>query len=496
MWSRCIFHIGFALPAGLFACALVLGSGAAHAFDLDGNGVSDLLFRDRSQGDHRLEIVLNDRSGPFARRSLLLATGDDPDLAFDVRSGDFDGDGRSDILTRSLRTGSLRVRLMDGTTIRSQRLLTEVPAGLTDTLEAIADFDGNGTDDLLVRTGADFTWSVYPVDGTTASSASSGATGIPQRAAMRLVAAADFDGDGQADILLRNANTLTWVLYRMKGAQVVSAAVVGALPPDPRWELQTVDDFDRDGRADLLLRQRDTGAWWTGFMDGAAVKTVSGSTDIPTARAWALQATADLNGDGFTDVLLSRHDTGAVYTTLLMGRARLDGSGTVALGSDPQRRVAGAADFDGDGFAEALTIDGSGRWGFATVAGRSAGATLTLPLPGAGQLRFACAPPAYHEFGAIEPPATSGSAWAFLGWSRPATRENGEALCRHELAGYRVQANRTGGAETRTVAIGDPATRWQLFERLTPGVWSFRVSALDENGRASRPAGPLTKTIP
>lgn len=105
MWSRCISHIGFALPAGLFACALVLGSGAAHAFDLDGNGVSDLLFRDRSQGDHRLEIVLNDRSGPFARRSLLLATGDDPDLAFDVRSGDFDGDGRSDILTRSLRTG-------------------------------------------------------------------------------------------------------------------------------------------------------------------------------------------------------------------------------------------------------------------------------------------------------------------------------------------------------------------------------------------------------
>ena len=66
--------------------------------------------------------------------------------------GDFDGDGRSDVLWHNSVTGDLYVWFMNATVVTGASFLN--PSGLADTrwqIEAVADFDGDRSPDLLWR---------------------------------------------------------------------------------------------------------------------------------------------------------------------------------------------------------------------------------------------------------------------------------------------------------------------------------------------------------
>ncbi len=308
------------------------------------------------------------------------------------------------------------------------------------------------------------------------------------------MSSADFNGDGRADLLVRNSQTLKWMLYLMDGKNVrKSTRLVGA-PVSPVWQLQAVADMNRDGRADLLLRHRDNGAWRSLFLDGGRVLESSGNIAINRNPAYQLQLLTDLNADGFPDALLRRPDSGRWQVQYLMNLARLEGSGSPSLAHSPKMRIADVADQDGDGYPEILTTNGS-KWTSYDVRNLNAPIATALKIGSPSQFPVVCDPPNYYQFGTPAKPASASNRSAFLTWITPVTRENGEALCAHELAGYHIYYKGSSPKTSFAAHIADGQADSWLLDHLQPNRYSFRILSYDYQGFFSKSSSTLFKSI-
>jgi hypothetical protein len=144
------------------------------------------------------------------------------------------------------------------------------------------------------------------------------------------VAAADFAGDGVGD-LLRQASSGD--LFLLDGADGVMSALSR---PAAGMGFAGAGDLDGDGRADILLRDAGGGLHdWT--MNGAAVLRDDLITTLPATTS--VLRVADINGDGRADLVL--HDTapGAAspYTLLTMDGAHILSSAGAATLPDAWR---------------------------------------------------------------------------------------------------------------------------------------------------------------
>ena len=80
----------------------------------------------------------------------------------------------------------------------------------------------------------------------------------------QIKAAADFNGDGKADILWQNDDG-TPAIWLMDGTNGIGSAVLGN--PGADWHIKAAADFNGDGKADILWQNDDgTPAIW--LMDG------------------------------------------------------------------------------------------------------------------------------------------------------------------------------------------------------------------------------------
>ena len=76
-----------------------------------------------------------------------------------------------------------------------------------------------------------------------------------------------------------------------------------AITKNTAWQIAAADDFDGDGRTDVLIRNRDDGRWSMSLMNGRRVRA-GGLVDLARNRQLQVLETGDFNGDGRADVLL------------------------------------------------------------------------------------------------------------------------------------------------------------------------------------------------
>ena len=117
------------------------------AGDFSGSGKSNqLVFENYVTGDVAL-VTITASGGTFTATSTTFYS--EPDTAWKiVGTGDFDGDGKADLLWRNSSTGQVWMMLMNGTTIANQGpVYTEPNADWK--IVAYGDYDGDGKSDIL-----------------------------------------------------------------------------------------------------------------------------------------------------------------------------------------------------------------------------------------------------------------------------------------------------------------------------------------------------------
>ena len=132
--------------------------------DFNGDGKTDVLARNSQTGE--TNIWLMDGTTITNQNQTSLPT--NVPAAWDANIGDFDGNGKTDIFWRNSQTGDNAVWLMDGTNYTAAAPLQNVPVAWS---AGIADFNGDGKTDIFWRnsqTGQDAVWLM---NGTTYSDA-------------------------------------------------------------------------------------------------------------------------------------------------------------------------------------------------------------------------------------------------------------------------------------------------------------------------------------
>jgi len=244
-----------------------LGFNSAAVTDLDGDGLSDLVWQYRSTG----QLASWTMRGNLVVSTQWLNAPAVTDPAWRIAgTGDINGDGYADLVWQNSNDGTISAWLMRGTQVLTASVVNYSPVNPSWKIRGVADVNGDGKADIIWQHDAGWlaVWIMDGVNATTTMSLS-----VPRMTDPNWViaGAGDVNSDGKADLIWQNQVTGMLGVWFMNGATVVDQRTLSAFIPDTNWKIHGVGDVSGDGVADLLWQNDATGALGVWYLSGSNV---------------------------------------------------------------------------------------------------------------------------------------------------------------------------------------------------------------------------------
>jgi hypothetical protein len=187
---------------------------------------------------------------------------------------------------------------------------------------SIDDFDGDSVNDLLWQNSVSGQLYIWLMNHTALSNGLQPPAGLT---GWRVATTADLDGDGDADIVWQQPQTGDLRVWFMNGATLRSSQPISPGRVNPSWTIVGAADFDRDGQTDLIWQDFTSGTLVVWFMNGASLVRSTYVTPATVQPIWHVKAVADFDHDGDVDIVW-QSITGQVYVWYMNGTTMVRGA--------------------------------------------------------------------------------------------------------------------------------------------------------------------------
>jgi uncharacterized delta-60 repeat protein len=326
-------------------------------------------------GIHNVSVTISDTDAPVSVTDKVkdplapsVAWGSwSPSVNWtNVQTGDFDGDGKADVIGRDPATGQWWVGLSTGSGFNTTMWGKWSPA-VTWVDVKVGDFNGDGKADIAGRVQGTGQWWVSLSTGSSFTNSlwTTWSTGVHWVD----VQVGDFTGDGKADLVGRAKETGQWWVAQSTGNSFTNS-LWATWNPAATWVDVNVGDFNGDGKADLTGRYLQGGSWWTAISTGASF-TTSLWANWSTAATWVDVKVGDFNGDGKADITGRYLQGGSWWTAISTGSSFTTSLWTIWSTGVTWVDVK-VGDFTRDGKADLVgRAKESGQWWVAQSSGSS-----------------------------------------------------------------------------------------------------------------------------
>jgi hypothetical protein len=235
--------------------------------DFNGDGRFGLIWQ--NQADGRISTWL--MNGPSLQAGVLLS----PSVVADtnwkiVARADMNRDGRPDLVWQHQTSGQISTWLMSRTTMLAGILLSpSLVADVNWKIVGSGDFNGDGQSDLVWHHQTSGMVSVWLMNGTLMMA---GVVLTPSSVTdlnWQVVGVGDLNADGHPDLIWHHQVTgmvSTWLMNgtRMLEGRLLSPSTVA----DTSWRVRAIGDVNADGYDDLVWQHQTQGWISTWLMSG------------------------------------------------------------------------------------------------------------------------------------------------------------------------------------------------------------------------------------